>query len=319
MKQPLLMTFVAFGLAVTALADTIAATAGTTYTNSPAIVGSGAAATITGYPGSPFWNNSTSDAALGSGTKGNAGYFLQNIGDFSGGNAFLGGAGVYRSDSTIPSNAPNAFTFLQGGSSISATLLLTSSGQNFGANGTRLFVYDTTNIANTQTLWSAGQLWNSAGGGLFNNGSAAIGSFANSVGGTTSSTVSASTFASWGLGATTCTDSVAGTGCNTFYSNAGLNTGGGESGISPHNHFAVFLLNSVATTYYVGFEDHFGLDGIEGVGDYNDAIFRISTSAAGTPEPGTILIVGLGLLGVGYVRRRMQSKRSVAVTGIGTE
>src|SRR4051794_24136526 len=126
-----LTMIVILGFSGVVFADVLVPTAGTTFTNFPTITGTGSTATITGYPGSPFWNNSTSDSSLGFGTKGNAGYFLQNAGDFTTGTNFLGGAGVYRSDQITPSNAPSTFNFIRGASNISATLLFASAGQNF--------------------------------------------------------------------------------------------------------------------------------------------------------------------------------------------
>jgi len=302
MTKTTLKMVAALGFAGFAFADTVASTAGTAFTNFPTITGTGSTATFAGYPGSPFWDNSTTDAALGSGSKGNVGFFLQNLGDFTTGTNFLGGAGVYRSDSTTPANAPTSFSFLQGASTVSVTLLFASAGNNFGAFGTTIFLYDTSNPATRQVLWSSGQLWASSGG-MVNNSNLGTTSFANSVGGTTNTTVSANNFASWGIGATTCTNSIAGTGCNTFFSNSGLNTGGETA----HAHFALFAANAGASTYYAGFEDVLGTSGTEGVGDFNDVIFRITTNAAAAvPEPTTVAFVGLGLVGIGMLRRRLQ-------------
>jgi hypothetical protein len=78
-------------------------------------------------------------------------------------------------------------------------------------------------------------------------------------------------------------------------------------GINIHNHFALFALNSSATTYYVGFEDQ--LNGQDS-GDYNDAIFRITTNAAGSaaPEPGTMSLISLSLLGLVLLGSRRHQK-----------
>src|SRR5437764_11010836 len=132
MKKTLLTMAVGLVVAVVSVADVVTGPGTTTFTNFPTITGTGSTATIAGYPGSPFWDNSTSDSSLGAGTKGNVGYYLQNIGDFStGATSYLGGAGVYRSDSTVPANAPSSFTFIQGASTVSVALLFASVGKIF--------------------------------------------------------------------------------------------------------------------------------------------------------------------------------------------
>ncbi len=55
-----------------------------------------------------------------------------------------------------------------------------------------------------------------------------------------------------------------------------------------------------------------GINGTEGQGDYKDLILSINTSAGlgvqATPEPTTFVAMGLGLAGLGLLRKRMVKK-----------
>jgi hypothetical protein len=77
-----------------------------------------------------------------------------------------------------------------------------------------------------------------------------------------------------------------------------------------HQHFALFQLAGDVRSFYIGFEDVFGVNGYEGGGDYNDAIFMISTSGpiSHAPEPATFAIMGAGLIALGLVGRSRRKK-----------
>jgi hypothetical protein len=67
----------------------------------------------------------------------------------------------------------------------------------------------------------------------------------------------------------------------------------------PKQHFALFQTGS---TEVVGLEDGVGNTGYEGMGDYQDGVFVIST-----PEASTLALVVFGMAGVVSVRRRRRA------------
>jgi hypothetical protein len=113
---------------------------------------------------------------------------------------------------------------------------------------------------------------------------------------------------------TTCTASVTYTTGNGNFVTAGF-TGAEDAGWLGGlgwNHFALFTLASGEEV--LGFEDSPWALGtsnaIEGEGDFNDVVIGlVGNSAASSPEPGTIAIMGLGLASLGLLGRRRFAKK----------
>ncbi len=109
------------------------------------------------------------------------------------------------------------------------------------------------------------------------------------------------------------------------YTQSSLNTTGANSeaafeavstvpgGLAPfHQHFVALMSSNPSTngSYVVGMDDIFGRDPVrdlfygvyEGNGDYQD--FAVLITPLATPEPGTLALIGLGMAGLAFFRRR---------------
>ena len=204
----------------------------------------------------------------------------------------------------------NNLNFITQTGGLQISILYANSSEN---NITSFGIFNTANTAQTVLLEPAGINLNNAIGqgyifGTQFDGSTNLGSYDMSNG---------SPYASWGIFVTTCTENA--------ISQAQCQADGdlvtyflGANG----QQFALFQSGTDVNQYYMGIEET-PTSG-SGSGDYNDLILSINTSVpesgpggpggggsggGGTnvPEPGTFSMIGIGLAGIGMLRRRFAS------------
>jgi PEP-CTERM motif len=277
-------------------------------------------------PTGAFWNNVGSDVVNGSSAV-NVGNFLGDTGAFAlngnvtancstcGPNYEAAGGQMYTQASNNPNFASN-FNFVKQAGALQITLLYANSAANVNAE---IGLYDASSLANAQNLHTilqpsgAVNLNNAIGtsyAGTYNmyNGAALQG---------TANLANGSPYTNWGIYIRTCISggqtlgNCPGGGANivTYFFNVTYDQNVPVVDIG-HQHFALFQSGADASRFFVGLEDFPSPSNIvEGYGDYNDIILGIQTSASGVPEPATLSVMGLGLVGLGLFGRRKFNKK----------
>jgi hypothetical protein len=101
------------------------------------------------------------------------------------------------------------------------------------------------------------------------------------------------------------------------YSNPALNTSYDSNGSSGHNHVYSTaytatspILSNLPTGTYVAFEDLPFPDSDFNYFDETYVFTDINTTPSSTPEPGTMILMGLGAAGMAFMRRIKMKKAS---------
>jgi hypothetical protein len=295
-----------FGIIAAGLFTSIAAMANTIDSPGSILVGVPQNfQSTTGTSSTPFWNNNSVD-----GQNMNAGDYLTGSNPVMGATNYLGTGsnfGSYLSTGAPGLDAPN-FTFSQSGFLVQATLLYSNGQSNYPYNsmgmvGNQIGLYDVADPTVNETLFATGTLWGSPNGIINNNV-------------TPQTPVIVGSWSNYGIYSYTCGYDASGAPyCHMYYSNSAINWGDPN-----HQHFSLFENPETPNTYYIGFEENFGLSATEGNGDYNDVIFKLETTQnqtfnttdeiapTVTPEPATWSILGLGLAGLVVIRRFKSSR-----------
>lgn len=242
--------------------------------------------------GTPFFYDTSGDIVNGS-NQASAGDFLGAVGSFAGGINYMAGGGQMYTQSSNSPNYASAFDFIRQAAAVEITLLYANSSVN---NNAEIGLYDASSsnnaIQNHTIVQNTGTNLNAIIGQVYDV---------------------TNPYATYGIYVRTCTVNAANNACPgqnivTYFDNLTYDQNVPAADVG-HQHWALFQSGTNANIYYLALEDY-ALQGsqtrnpTEGYGDYNDIILELNTSPV--PEPGTISIVGLGLVGLGFLGRRVR-------------
>jgi PEP-CTERM motif len=263
-----------------------------------------------------FWSNVSSDLVNGSG-QANVGNFLADTGAFAlngnvtancgtcGINYMAAGGQMYVNNGNTP-NYVSGLNFVTGSGGLQITLLYANSPMNSLAS---FGLYDQSNPANHLVLQQAGVNLNNSIGSSYMAGT----EFAGTTNLGAYNLSNGSPYSSWGLYVTTCaaaaTSVAACTSSGnlvTYYMGLPSALNAGQSLDSNHEHFALFQSGTNVNQYYVAVEDSVLTGASTNDGDYNDLIFGVTSSIpeAPVPLPSSVGLLGIGLAGLAFARRR---------------
>jgi len=221
--------------------------------------------------GSPFWNDPSDDSGVGASHMMNIGYVLTDSGGLAGTPSVLGGDTVAEDLTAAGGADPGAFNFVSSATAYNISLLFAQSSLDLGSAtvGTVFGYYVGSTFTPVYVVSDTSSPLPSAAFDPTTSGN------------------------SYGFYATVCY----GIGvCETY--TTGNGNSGDVSGGAGWNHFALFQLAS--GNWVIGFTAADAVVG-ENIGDFNDVVVELQVA----PEPGTIVITGLGLAGLGlYVARK---------------
>jgi hypothetical protein len=260
---------------------------GASMVNVPSSIGDSMGCGITancGTMGGPYWDNISGD-----GTAMNIGNFLTGTGGFSGDPNMAPYQYLSQDNGLDNPDAPTNIALLQNSSNVTFTML--SANTLDFTNGFGYYDASATTAAaaaaTEHPLFGSGPLTSDEG---------------------LSSTLEIPSGNDYGFYLNRCLVYTDGTNSTclqytTWFSNDALDTS--DLG---HQHFVIFD-SQTAGVFYVGIEDWLANTG-EGYGDYNDIMFELDAQTLPTPEPATLGLMGVGLLGIALASTRARKNRT---------
>jgi hypothetical protein len=242
--------------------------------------------------GSTFWNNFSPDTGTGGSHDMNIGYLLTDSGGFTGTTSLIGPSTAAGTLVGAGGSDPAAFNFIANGDPYTIQVLFSDTGLpgevTFGwydLSNPSVLNPIFSNVGNTNTPLGSPQLFSSGGA------------------------------ANFGFYAMVCFNPPSCTVTVTYFTNSAMDTTADMGAMTPfgtitnisYNHFALFNLSPNSQSYVLGLSETPNQNGTELAGDFQDFVVELTDTGAAAPEPATLSIVGISLLGLGFARRRFLS------------